>query len=86
MEGAGSKNRLFQIRGWEEKAKARHRRDGEKDEFSRKVESLDLGAAAGALVQERAGVEAQAWTGNRKACGRPWEGSQEIHNKRRDLL
>lgn len=63
MEGAGSKNRPFQILGWEEKAKARPRRDGERGEFSRKAESLDLGAVAGALVQERAGVETQAWTG-----------------------
>lgn len=56
MEGGGSKNRLFQILGWEEKAKARHRRDREKEEFPRKV-------------------------GNRKACGRPWDGNQETHNQ-----
>lgn len=37
MEGGGSKNRLFQILGWEEKAKARDRRDGEKEEFPRRL-------------------------------------------------
>lgn len=51
MEHGGSKNRPFQMFGWEEKAKERKRRDREKDEFSGKVESLGLWADGGVLIQ-----------------------------------
>lgn len=33
--------------GWEEKAKERHRNDGEEEEFFGKVEHLDLGTNEG---------------------------------------